>query len=139
MGTFGCCRVQPTNRVRYFPTPALRLFEGSDALLDRESDKTRKVANVEFPHQSRAVGLHRFRRKRQRLRDLGDGVSLGEQLKDLSLAGAETLEGFLRGGFVGDMVDQAFSQLSAEMMPAFVRLSNRIDHFPGDRFLRDVA
>src|SRR5712664_792863 len=112
--------------------PASGLFEGSNALLDRESDKTRKVANLEFRHQSRTVGLHRFRRKRQRLRDLGDGVSFGEQLKDLSLAGAETLKGYLRGGFVGDMVDQAFSQLSAEMVPAFVRLPNRIDHFLGD-------
>ena len=122
------------NSRQIFPdnAPALRLLEGSDALLDRESDQTRKVANAEFLHQSRAVGLHRFRRKRQRLRDLGDGVSLGEQLKDLSLAGAETLKRFLRGGFVGDMVDQTFSQLPAEMVPAFVRLPNRVDHFLGD-------
>jgi hypothetical protein len=40
-------------------------------------------------------------------------------LQDLPLAGAQTLKGFFGGGFVGDMVDQAFGQLSAEMVPAF--------------------
>src|SRR2546422_4787059 len=127
------CRVQPTNSVRYFLTaPVTRLFERSNALLDRESDESREVANAEFLHHSGAVGLHGLRRKGEGSRDFGDGVSFGEHLQDLPLAGAETLKGFVRGGFVDDVVDEAFSQLSAEMLPALVRLPDRIDHFLGD-------
>jgi len=40
-----------------------------------------------------------------------DGVSLGEQLKTCRSREAETLKGFPER-LVGDMVDQAFSQLS---------------------------
>src|SRR6266581_4490789 len=54
--------LQPTNSVRYFLTvPASRLFERSNALLDRESDETRKIANAELLHHSGAVGLHGLR------------------------------------------------------------------------------
>src|SRR5260370_39830696 len=101
MKALGCCRVQPTNSVRYFLTaPASRLFERSNALLDRESDEIREVANAEFLHHSRAVGLHGLRRKGERSRDFGDGVSFGKHLQDLPLAGAEPLKGFVRGSLV---------------------------------------